>query len=256
MLDGKIALVTGAARWLGKGYAEALAERGAAVIAADIDEAGAEATARGIRERGGRAVGVAMDVSSETSVEAGFAEARSAFGDISVLVNNAGGLFAPTQPAETFSLEQWTRAITVNLTGAWLCARAVIPQMKSARWGRIINIASTTLDHGQPTDMVPYISSKGGVVGLTRALARELGPFEITVNTISPGLIQPQIRKAGSILSDEKLQDIFDLVVVNQCIPRRGEVRDLTGPVVFLASDEASFITGQVLNVDGGWALK
>lgn len=256
MLNGKVALVTGAAKWLGKGYAEALAAKGATVIAADIDEEGAHATAEGIRTQGGAAAAVAMDVSSEVSVEVGFDEARKAFGEISVLVNNAGGLFAPTQPAEAFTLEEWSRAISVNLTGAWLCARAAIPRMKSARWGRIINITSTSLDHGRPTELAPYISSKGGVVGLTRALAREFGPFEITVNAVAPGLIQPQVRKVNRMLSDEKLQSILDLVVANQCIPRRGEVGDLTGPVAFLASDAASFITGQVLNVDGGWALK
>ncbi|WP_293381960.1 SDR family NAD(P)-dependent oxidoreductase [Phenylobacterium sp. SCN 70-31] len=256
MLDGKVALITGAARWLGRGYAETFAAQGAAVIVADIDAAGAQAVARSIRDGGGQAVAVEMDVSSEASVEAGVAEARRAFGGISVLVNNAGGLFAPTQAAETFSVEQWTRAISVNLTGSWLCARAVIPEMKAARRGRIINVTSTTLDHGLPTEMVPYISSKGGVVGLTRSLARELGPYEITVNAVAPGLIQPQTRKDGSPLSEEKLRSIFDLVVANQCIPRRGEVADLAGPVAFLASDAARFITGQVLNVDGGWALK
>ena len=244
MLDGKVALITGAARWLGRGYAETFAAQGAAVIVADIDAAGAQAVARSIRDGGGQAVAVEMDVSSEASVEAGVAEARRAFGGISVLVNNAGGLFAPT------------RAISVNLTGSWLCARAVIPEMKAARRGRIINVTSTTLDHGLPTEMVPYISSKGGVVGLTRSLARELGPYEITVNAVAPGLIQPQTRKDGSPLSEEKLRSIFDLVVANQCIPRRGEVADLAGPVAFLASDAARFITGQVLNVDGGWALK
>jgi NAD(P)-dependent dehydrogenase (short-subunit alcohol dehydrogenase family) len=256
MLEGKVALITGAARWLGQGYAETFAAKGAAVVIADINEEGAQAVAESIRAKGGKACAVAMDVTSEVSVEAGFAEARRAFGEVSVLVNNAGGLMAATQSAEAFSLEQWNRAVAVNLTGSWLCARAVIPEMKAARRGRIINITSTTVDYGLPTEMVPYISAKGGVIGLTRSLARELGPYDITVNAVAPGLIQATVRRDNSNISQGKLESIVDLVVARQCIARSGEVSDLTGPVAFLASDEACFITGQVLNVDGGWALK
>jgi NAD(P)-dependent dehydrogenase (short-subunit alcohol dehydrogenase family) len=255
MLEGKVALVTGAARWLGRGYAETLAAKGAAVAVADINAEGAAEVADAIRVAGGRAVAVTLDVTAEASVAAGFAQAREALGEVSVLVNNAGGLFAPPLAAEDFGLDQWTRALTVNLTGAWLCARAAIPAMKAARAGRIINITSTTFDYGLPTELTPYISAKGGVVGLTRALARELGAYDITVNAVAPGLVQPKNRE-GRAVSEAKLQSIFDLVVARQCIPRHGEVADLTGPVAFLASDEARFITGQVLNVDGGWALK
>jgi NAD(P)-dependent dehydrogenase (short-subunit alcohol dehydrogenase family) len=256
MLEGKVALVTGAAQWLGRGYAETLAARGAAVAVADINEEGAHAVAAAIRGEGGTAVAVGMDVASEESVASGVAAAETALGGIYVLINNAGGLFAPTQPAEAFALEQWNKALAVNLTGSWLCARAVIPQMKAARRGRIINITSTTVDYGLPTEMVPYISSKGGIVGMTRALARELGPYDITVNAVAPGLIQPKAGRKSSAVTEAKMQSIRELVIERQCIARPGEIEDLTGPVAFLASDEARFITGQVLNVDGGWALK
>ncbi|MBN8848794.1 MULTISPECIES: SDR family NAD(P)-dependent oxidoreductase [unclassified Sphingomonas] len=256
MLDGKVALITGSAQWLGRAYAETFAARGAAVAIADINEAGAGEVAAAIRAKGGKACAVAMDVSSEESVARGMDEARAALGEISVLVNNAGGLFAPVQSAETFTVEQWNRALAVNLTGSWLCSRAVIPQMKAARRGRIVNITSTTFDYGLPTEMVPYISAKGGIVGLTRALARELGPYDITVNAVAPGLIQPQDRAGRISLSAEKAKSITDMVVPHQCIKRPGEVGDLAGAVAFLASDDARFITGQVLNVDGGWALK
>jgi NAD(P)-dependent dehydrogenase (short-subunit alcohol dehydrogenase family) len=256
MLEGKVALITGAAQWLGRGYAETLAARGAAVIVADINEPGARSAAEAIRAGGGTAFAVAMDVSSEESVNLGVAAAQAALGEISILVNNAGGLFAPTQSAEAFALEQWNRALAVNLTGSWLCARAVIPQMKAARRGRIINITSTTFDYGLPTEMAPYISAKGGIVGMTRALARELGPYDITVNAVAPGLIQPRSGRKSSAVTEAKMQSIRELVIDRQCIARPGEIEDLTGPVAFLASDEARFITGQVLNVDGGWALK
>jgi 3-oxoacyl-[acyl-carrier protein] reductase len=256
MLDGKVALVTGAAQGLGRGYAELLAAQGAAVAVADINEAGAREVAEAISATGASACAVAMDVASEASVAAGMAAAQAALGEISVLVNNAGGVFATPKPAEDFSLDEWNRVLAINLTGTWLCARAVIPQMKAARRGRIINITSTTFDQGQPTELTPYISAKGGIVGLTRALARELGPYGVTVNAVAPGLVPPKVEREGRAIGGGKLQSIVDLVVGQQCIARQGEVDDLTGAVAFLASDAAGFMTGQVLNVDGGWALK
>jgi NAD(P)-dependent dehydrogenase (short-subunit alcohol dehydrogenase family) len=125
MLEGRIALITGAARWLGRGYAEAFAARGAGVIVADINEEGARAVAESIRASGGQACAVAMDVTSEHSIQAGIAEGQRALGEISVLINNAGGLFAPTQAAETFSLEQWSRALTVNLNSGRARSRSI-----------------------------------------------------------------------------------------------------------------------------------
>jgi NAD(P)-dependent dehydrogenase (short-subunit alcohol dehydrogenase family) len=254
MLEGKVALVTGAARGLGRGYAEALAAEGAAVIVADVNGEGAQEVAEALRATGAKATAVTMDVSDEGSVAAGFAAGQAAVGEVSVLVNNAGGTLVPAQMAEGFPLADWNRVLAVNLTGSWLCARAVIPQMKAARGGRIINISSTTVDQGQPVELAPYISAKAGIVGLTRALARELGPYGVTVNAVAPGLVPPK-STAGRVIGEGKLKSIVDLVVNQQCLPRQGEIADLPGAVVFLASDAARFVTGQVLNVDGGWAL-
>ena len=249
-LQDKVVLITGAAQGLGEAYARHLSACGARLALADVNGEGVERLAAELRG----ACAVQMDVADEESVARGVAAAVAAAGEIEVLVNNAGGVLVPTRPAEEFSLADWNRVIAVNFTGPWLCARAVIPQMKAARRGRIINVSSTTVDHGQPTGMVPYISAKGGVVGLTRSLARELGPFEITVNAIAPGLVPPD-STAGRAVDAGKLKSILDLVVNQQCLPRTGQRADLVGAVEFLASDAARFITGQVLNVDGGWAL-
>lgn len=246
-MDGKVALVTGSGRGLGAAQAMHLALLKARVAVADIAGAAAQEVAAAIEARGGTALAVEMDVTEEDSVEAAFAAAKERFGAVEILVNNAGGLFG-WGAAETISLVDWDRTLALCLTGPWLCARAAIPAMKTAGAGRIINIAAVASDRGLPSNIAAYIAAKGGVAALTRALARELGPFGVTVNAVSPGLF---VMDRG-----EQLAHIVEDVQPQQSLPQLGTPDNLVGAVAFLASDAASFITGQVLNVDGGWAMR
>jgi NAD(P)-dependent dehydrogenase (short-subunit alcohol dehydrogenase family) len=246
-MQGKTILITGGAHGLGAAYAQNLAEQKAHVLIADIDEVGAKDLAEKIRQRGGSASGLVIDVTCETSVVAAFEAVFREVGHIDVLVNNAGGQLRLAK-AEDYTLDEWNGTLARSLTSAWLCSRAVIPKMKAAKAGKIINIASTTIDRGLPENMCAYISAKGGIVTLTRALARELGPFHITVNAVSPGLV---LMNKGP-----EVRALADGVKNGQSLPWLAEPDEIVGAVAFLASDAARFITGQVINVDGGWGFR
>ena len=252
--EGRVVLVTGAGNGLGRAYAERLGARGMAVAVADVDGDAAERVAAAIAAAGGRAAAFTADVADPTAVERLGAGVEAELGPVAVLVNNAGGSFHGPMPMEEYTPAQFAKVLAVNLTGTWLCCQAVVPGMKAAGGGRIVNVSSATLGRGEPAGIAPYIAAKGGVVGLTRALARELGPDGIAVNAIAPGFIALDKLAPGAPRA-AALGEIAARVREQQCLPRDGAAADLLGALELLVSEESGFITGQVINVDGGWSL-
>jgi 3-oxoacyl-[acyl-carrier protein] reductase len=249
-LSGKTALVTGASRGIGRAIAEALAEAGAAVTvnyASRAEEA--EQVAAGIVARGGRALAVGADVSNAAQVDSMVDTVARELGPVGIVVNNAA-LTDTHKPWQEISEEEWDRVMAVNLKSCFLTLRATYPTMREAGWGRIINISSVTWLLGHP-NLLHYVSSKAGMVGFTRTLAREVGPDGITVNAITPGAIQTEAELEMFPEQEELATRLNDL----QSVQRRGLPNDIAAAAVFLASDDASFISGQTINVDGGWAM-
>ncbi len=240
-LEGRVAIITGAARGLGRAYALGMAREGANIVAVDLLDA--SATASAVETLGVKALVLKLDVSVEEETQRMAQETLETFGRIDILINNAA--ISPEQPFEEITFEDWRRVLSVDIDGVFLCAKAVVPQMKQQQSGRIINIASSTVFMSFP-NLTHYITSKAGVIGLTRALATELGEHGITVNAISPGLTQTERTES---VPDE----IWNMQVAMQSIKRREMPEDLVGTAIFLASDEAAFITGQLLSVCGGF---
>jgi NAD(P)-dependent dehydrogenase (short-subunit alcohol dehydrogenase family) len=247
-LKDRVAIVTGAARGIGQAYGLALAREGAKVVAADILSC-AETVAK-VQDVGGEALGTMVDVADAQSTEAMAAQTVQRFGRIDILVNNAavyGGL--KLTPFEQIPEAEWDRVMAVNVKGIWLCCKAVIPTMKQQGKGKIINISSDTIWMGVPL-FLHYVASKGAVFALTRALARELSGTGIHVNTITPGYTRTEA--AQGLADPETVARIREWVLDQQIIKRHEEPADLTGTVVFLASEDSDFITGQTINVNGG----
>lgn len=246
-LEGRVAIVTGAGGGLGEGICSALASSGAAVAAVDVARDKAERVAERVSRNGARCVAFEADVSDRSSVEEMAKRVTGKFGDVDILVNNAA--IYPIRPWTEIREEEWDEVLAVNLKGYFLCARAVFPHMKARGHGRIINVASITFFIGF-ANLLDYVSSKGGVVGFTRTLAREVGPEKITVNAVSPGAFPTDAEKIHPN-PDEYNRWVLD----QQSIKRRGTPEDVGNLAAFLASDAASFITGQTIEIDGGWAM-
>jgi len=245
--QGKTAVISGAASGIGQAAAVRLAEDGARIVIADRDQA--QATLRLIDAAGGQAIAVQCDVSDPGSVAALKEKVESGNGRCDILVNNAG--IYPMQTFDQITFEDWRRVLSVNLDSMFLMTKALSAGMRQRGWGRIINITSDTVSLLVP-NFVHYISSKAGVIGFTRSLATEFGPLGLTVNAIAPGLTRTPGTLAQKIPGGMSNEALFDIMVNMQSI-KRGEVAsDLVGAVSFLASEDAAFITGQTLYVNGG----
>ncbi|HEX2268184.1 MAG TPA: 3-oxoacyl-ACP reductase family protein [Pyrinomonadaceae bacterium] len=246
-LEGRVAIVTGAAKNIGKQIAVELARAGARVVIADIQTAAARKVAEQINSANGQALAIETDVSDAEQIQSLVSATVKEFGRVDILVNNAA-LLGPRTALEDLSLDQWDRMQQVNLRSAFLAAQAVVPQMKRRRKGKIINISSVVFWVGM-MNTSDYSASKGGLIGLTRALARELGAYNINVNAITPGAVKtPEERKVAR-------QEDVDRIVEAQCLKRRVLPHDIARAALFLASDLSDAITGQTLNVDGGWVM-
>jgi len=245
-LTDKVAVVTGAAQGIGQAIAETLARLGANVVVADLQVEKAEAVATEIAaDTGRRAIAVQVDVSDSASAKALMDQARAEFGRVDILVNNAGitrdDLIMRMKEAD------WDLVININLKGAFNCSKAIIRSMMKQRYGRIVNITSVSGITGQ-AGQTNYSSSKAGLIGFTKALAKEVGSRNITVNGVAPGFIE-------TVLTADLPQEIKDMGIKLTPLGRFGQPQDIANAVAFLASDEASFITGEVLTVDGGMVM-
>lgn len=245
-LANKVAIITGAGQGIGRIYAEKFAEEGAAVVVADLNGPKAAEVAASIASAGGRAIASTTDVSDAESVKSMVDTAVEAFGTVDILVNNAA-IFSTLKmkPFEEISGEEWDRLFAVNAKGTFLCCQAVSPVMRKNQYGRIINISSSVVVTGRP-NYAHYIASKGAVWALTHALATELGNDDITVNTVSPHGIVTEIPR--ETISEEGWRRNLE----EQALKRKGDASDLVGVVLYLASDESKFMTGQTLSLDAG----
>jgi 2-hydroxycyclohexanecarboxyl-CoA dehydrogenase len=244
MNEGRVALVTGAAGGLGAACSIRLAEEGIAIGVLDIDEQRCAGTVKAIEDAGGQAMVLGADVSDRAQVGAAVETLRSAFGPITIAVNNAG--VVDFSPLEDVTDELFHFVYGVNVLGPFLVTQAVLPDMKAAGWGRIVNISSSSAQTGAP-NMSVYASSKGAIISLTRSLAQELGPLGITVNTIPPGTISGTVM-SGKRMSDERNTEFAKGLPVR----RIGVPEDIANACAWLCSEASSYVTGQIIGVNGG----
>lgn len=243
-LKDKVAVVTGAGSGIGRAICLRLAEEGVVSSVWDVNMEGAEETVRMVKEAGSNAIACAVDVSQSAQIAAAAARTRSELGPVAILVNNAGiSLF---EKLSEVTEEKWDHMMAVNLKGPYLCAQTFVPDMVAAGWGRIVNISSSAMQQGS-SNSARYAASKGGVLGLTKALAKELAVDGITVNNIPPGLVDtPRMR--------EVIKDV-DAVSKLRPMQRHGEPEDIAEACAYLVSERSSYITGQTISVNGGYYM-
>jgi NAD(P)-dependent dehydrogenase (short-subunit alcohol dehydrogenase family) len=242
----RVVIITGAGQGIGRVFAKAFALAGAHVVIAERNEKTAASVAAEILKADGHALAVTTDVADPASINEMIELVEDEYGRIDVLINNAG-IFSGLQmrPFEQIPLDEWDQVLRVNITGQMLCARAVLPAMRRAKWGRIINMSSGAVSLGRP-GYLHYIASKSALIGMSRSMARELGPDNITVNAILPGATFTEIeRKTVTPAQKER-------IIAMQCVPRAETPEDLVGTAMFLSSEASAFVTGQIINADGG----
>jgi 3-oxoacyl-[acyl-carrier protein] reductase len=239
-------MVTGAGQGIGRRFAQAFAEAGCAVVVAELNAENAERVAADLRATGARALGCATDVGSAGSADAAVAAAVKEFGRLDILVNNAG-IFSTIKmrPFTEIPLDDWEQMLRVNITGPFLMARAVAPVMQKQNFGRIVNMGSASVSMGR-ANYLHYTTSKSSLVGMSRSLARELGAYGITVNTILPGAVETEIERE-TVTPQQR-----EAMIAMRCVSRAQTPDDLIGTLLFLSSEASAFLTGQSLTVDGG----
>jgi 3-oxoacyl-[acyl-carrier protein] reductase len=250
MLEDKVVIVTGGSRGLGQAYAIEAAHLGAKVVAGDILDCGD--TIRQIEANGGTAIGVKLDVTDMDTVNAMAESAVDAFGGINVLINNAalyGGLTGGR--FDMLDEDEWDRTMCVNVKGIWKCCKAVVPHLRTAGGGSIVNVASLAATYGLPFAL-HYTTSKAAVIGMTRALARELGRSEIRVNAIAPTAV---LTEGTAEFFGDKTDSAMEVIKNDQSLKRNPVPADMVGTVMWLASDASGFVTGQTIAIDGGTVM-
>ncbi len=248
-LTGRVVIVTGGGKGIGKVYAQEFARAGARIVAADIDGEATKAVAAGIEAEGGQALGLHTDVSDEASTQQMVAATIERFGTVDVLINNAS-LMSVLERRNWMEIpvEEWDRVMGVNVRGIFLCCKAVFPTMRDKKYGKIVNISSSRFWEGAP-NRLHYTTSKAGVIGLTRALSREVGEHGITVNAITPGYTLSETQQATSS------GNYLAVHSQGRAMGREQYPEDLVGAVMFLSSAASDYMTGQTVNVDGGKSM-
>lgn len=246
MADNKVAIVTGAAAGIGAACSKRLAQDGIAIGVLDLDEARCADTVSAIKSAGGTAIALGADVSKRDQVFAAVAKCRDALGPITILVNNAG--VTDFTPFEQVTDELWDFVYAVNVRGPMIMTQAVFPDMKAAAWGRIVNISSSSAQTGA-INMIPYSSSKGAVVTMTRSMAQEFGPLGITVNNIPPGSVMNTIMSEAN---RDRFQIPTEVLLQTVPVRRLGEPEDIANACAWLCLEASSYVTGQTIGVNGG----